>query len=129
MKRLRIIHTIILVILGALSVFMSTSVAFDLFGIREMEGNYVPFILYTNMACGYLYLFAAYMNWKSLAISARTLLIATLALITAFVFFSIYIEKGGVYELKTVKAMVFRTVITAVLTASAFYMHKFSSEE
>lgn len=129
MKILKIIHSAVLILLGAVSIFMSTSVAFDWFGIREMEGNYVPFVLYTNMACGYLYLFAGILDWSNLKLSSRLLLLSLLALIAAFAFLLIHINNGGVYELKTVKAMTFRTLLTAVLTVMAMYLHKFTPEK
>ena len=45
---------------GLLTLFLSTSVIFDLFGIRAKEGNYVLFVVWSNFISSILYLFAAY---------------------------------------------------------------------
>jgi glucan phosphoethanolaminetransferase (alkaline phosphatase superfamily) len=121
MKYLKIIQTILLALIGAVSLFMTTSVVFDLFGIREKEGNYVPFIVYTNMACAFIYLIASYTNRKYAKLSFALLVIASLALIIAFISMKVYINNGGIHEAKTVKAMIFRTVFT-ILMAVIGYM-------
>lgn len=121
MKPLKIIQTILLTFFGALTVFMATSVIFDLFGIREMEGDYVPFIVYTNLICGILYLIAAYTTWVNPKLSFRILIGALAILIIAFIALQIYINKGGIHEAKTVKAMMFRTVFTALMAGIGWY--------
>ena len=73
-----------------LTLFLSSSVLFDWFGIRAKEGNYVPFIVGTNFLCSILYLTAAY----------------------GFIGLFVHITMDGLYETKTVGAMVFRIVLT-----------------
>lgn len=116
MKALKIIQTILLSFFGLVTVFMASSVIFDLFGIREKEGNYVLFIVYTNLICGILYLLAAYTTWTKPKLSFKSLLISLSLLIIAFVAFLLYIQNGGIHEEKTVKAMLFRIVFTAIMT-------------
>jgi hypothetical protein len=50
---------------------MSGSVIFDLFGIREKEGNYVLFIVLANFIAGFFYLLSAYgmLTAKALGVS------------------------------------------------------------
>lgn len=115
MKTLKIIQTVLLSFFGLLTVFMASSVIFDLFGIREKEGNYVLFIVYTNLICGILYLLAAYTTWTKPKLSFKSLLISLSLLIIAFVAFLLYIQNGGIHEQKTVKAMLFRIVFTAIM--------------
>jgi predicted RND superfamily exporter protein len=50
---------------GLLTLFLSSSVIFDLFGIRAKEGNYVLFVVWANFISSILYLFAAYGLLKS----------------------------------------------------------------
>ena len=45
---------------GLLTLLLSTSVIFDLFGVRAKEGNYVLFVVWANFISSILYLFAAY---------------------------------------------------------------------
>ncbi|MBS1765633.1 MAG: hypothetical protein JSS90_11770 [Bacteroidetes bacterium] len=95
---------------------MASSVIFDLFGIREKEGNYVLFIVYTNLICGILYLLATYTTWTKPKLSFKTLVVSLSLLIIAFVAFQFYIDNGGIHEEKTVKAMLLRIVFTAIMT-------------
>lgn len=124
MKWIRILQPTFLVFIGVVSVFMTSSVIFDWFGIRAKEGNFVPFIVYTNFICGWIYLFAAYESWKHQWIGVRLLLLASIALIVAFVFLQLHIYNGGLYEIKTVKAMLFRITFTITMTVAGFYLLK-----
>ena len=116
MKALKIIQTILLSFFGLVTVFMASSVIFNLFGIREKEGNYVLFIVYTNLVCGILYLMAAYTTWTTPKLSFTSLVVSLALLIVAFIAFQFYIYNGGIHEAKTIKAMVFRIVFTAIMT-------------
>jgi len=121
-KPLIYLIAILLAALGLLTLFLSSSVIFDLFGIRAKEGNYVLFIVWANFLSSILYLVAAYgfiknKNWtiKLLGISVMILLVAIIGLF-------IYINSGGIYETKTIGAMLFRMTLTIVFTALAFFM-------
>jgi|SRR5690554_1261348 len=116
MKVLKIIQIVLLTLFGTVTVFMATSVIFDWFGIREKEGNYVLFIVYTNLICGILYLVAACIAWTKPKLSFKSLFVSLFLLIIAFVAFQFYIHNGGIHEDKTVKAMIFRIVFTAIMT-------------
>lgn len=124
MKTLKIILCVFLALFGALTVFMSSSVIFDLFGIREIEGNYVDFVVKANLFCGLIYLFASYDIWRNRKAGAYALLAAFVILVITFVFFFNHINQGGLYEQKTVKAMSFRTIITLVAAVLSFYILK-----
>lgn len=115
MKALKTIQTGLLVLIGTVSVFMTLSVIFDLFGIRKIEGNYVLFIVYVNLICGIIYLFAAYTNRKNIILSIYGLAVALTGLIVSFIGLLIYVNNGGVYETKTINAMVFRMAFTLVM--------------
>lgn len=124
MKSLKIIQTGLLTLIGAISVFMTLSVIFNLFGIREKEGNYVLFIVYANLICGIIYLFSAFYNWKNIRISNYGLAIALIILIVAFIGLLIYINNGGIYETKTIKAMIFRMTFTLVMLVAGIIISK-----
>ena len=117
---LRNLSAILLLGFGLLTLFLSTSIIFDLFGIREKEGNYVLFIVVANFICSFLYLLAAYGFLKMQSWTKLVLGVATLLLIIALVALKVYINNGGSYETKTVGAMIFRTSLTAILTFSAY---------
>lgn len=107
---------------GLLTLFLSTSVIFDLFGIRAKEGNYVLFVVWSNFISSILYIFAAYGFIKNKRWTATLLVISTLILIAAFIGLKIHINSGGIYETKTVGAMIFRIVVTFVFAIIAFFI-------
>ena len=112
---------VILAAFGLLTLFLSTSVIFDLFGIREKEGNYVLFVVWSNFISSILYLFAAYGFIKNKKWTTSLLGISTLILIAAFVGLKIHINSGGIYETKTVGAMIFRISVTFVFAILAYF--------
>ncbi|MBK7529012.1 MAG: hypothetical protein IPI59_16115 [Sphingobacteriales bacterium] len=105
---------------GLLTLFLS-SVIFDLFGIRAKEGNYVLFVVWSNFISSILYIFAAYGFIKNKRWTATLLVISTLILIAAFIGLKIHINSGGIYETKTVGAMIFRIAVTFVFAIIAFF--------
>lgn len=112
------------VILGGfalLTLFLSSSVIFDLFEIREKEGNYVPFIVWANFVSSVLYLFAVNSFVKQSKRSIYFLGTALLILIIAFIGLKIHVNSGGLYEEKTCKAMLFRICVTAIFTLIAYF--------
>ena len=120
------ISAIILTLFALITLFMSSSVIFDLFGIREKEGNYVLFIVITNFICGFIYLAAAYGLFFGRTWTTRLLVFATSILTISFVGLIWHISSGGIYEQQTVKAMLFRIAITAVFVGLSW---RFNSAE
>lgn len=105
---------------GIITLFMSTSVIFGLFDIREKEGNYVLFVVIANFICAFLYLAAAYgfftwQKWTTGVLNA-----AVGVLIITFIALGVHIYSGGIYEHKTVAAMTFRTLLTITFTIISF---------
>lgn len=103
-----------LVLFGGVTLFMSSSVLFGWFGIRAKEGNFVPFVVWANWLCGVLYLMAVIQIIRRKRFVTLLLSISFIMLIIAFIGFLVYIKSGGVYETKTIGAMLFRMAITAV---------------
>ena len=118
-KLLPYFSAIFLTAFGILTLFMSSSVIFDLFGIRAKEGNYVLFIVWTNFLCGIIYLCAAFGFFKSKKWTALLLGSSIVILIAAFISLLLHINTGGIYETKTVGAMIFRIGVTGILTVIA----------
>jgi hypothetical protein len=113
---------IIVAAFGLLTLFLSSSVIFDLFGIRAKEGNYVLFIVWANFLSSILYLVAAYGFMKVRKWTFKPLGISAIILIVAFFGLFIHINSGGIYEAKTIGAMLFRITVTIVFTALAFLL-------
>lgn len=103
---------------GAITVFLSSSVIFDFFGIRAKEGNYVLFVVWANFLSGLLYGLAAYAINKRATWATCILPVAGFILLAAFVGLLLHANNGGLYEAKTIYAMAFRTVFTFGLAAA-----------
>ena len=114
----------VLILFGFATIFAGGSVILDLFGMREKEGNYVLFVVWANFISGFLYLIAAYGFFKREAWTSMVLRVATWILIAAFAGLLIHIQTGGIYENKTIGAMIFRTSLTIILLAIARKMNK-----
>ena len=106
---------------GLLTIFLSTSVIFDLFDIRAKEGNYVLFVVWSNFISSFLYLISVYGLLTSKFWTFKILGLSTLILSIAFIGFLIYIQSGGIHENKTVGAMVFRIALTLGYTLFAYF--------
>lgn len=105
---------IVLILFGAVTLFMSSSVLFDWFGIRAKEGNYVLLIVWANWICGILYLITAYAILKNQSWAKLPLIISLVILVIAYIGLFIHINNGELYETKTIGAMAFRIIVTAL---------------
>lgn len=121
-KSLKYVGIVILIGFGLLTLFLSTSVIFDLFGIRAREGNYVLFVVWSNFISSIIYLIAAYGLMKNEKWTISLLGLSTVILIIAFVGLIIHINDGGLYETKTVGAMIFRISVTLLLTIVSYFL-------
>lgn len=106
---------------GLLTLFLSTSVIFDLFGIRAKEGNYVLFVVWSNFISSILYLFAAYGFVKNKKWTTTLLVISTIILIIAYIGLNLLANSGGIYETKTMSAMIFRISVTLVFAIISYF--------
>lgn len=119
-----ILHYVVAILLagfGALTLFLSASIIFDLLDMRAREGNYVLFIVWANFISALLYLFASYGFLKSRKLTTVLLVMATSVLFVATIRLGIYINAGGLYETKTVYAMLFRTTLSFAFALISFF--------
>ncbi|WP_239541289.1 hypothetical protein [Cryomorpha ignava] len=100
---------------------MSTSVIFDLFGIRAKEGNYVLFVVWSNFIASIFYLFSSYGFLKTKRWTSILLAIASVLLIVSYNALKVHVSNGGIYEEKTLNAMIFRIAVTLVFTLVAYF--------
>lgn len=125
MKRLYlIIAGIVSALFGLATIFAGGSVIFDLFGMRQEQGNYVLFVVWANFICGFLYLFAAYGFFKTRKWTSKLLQYALYILIITFAGLFIWIVTGHLYETRTIAAMSFRLLVTLILFVIARYFQQ-----
>ncbi len=120
----KIILLIFLLLFGGVTLFMSSSVLFDWFGIRAKEGNFVPLVVWANFLCGILYLITAFGILRNQTWAKIPLLISLGILILANIALFIHINNGGLYETKTIGAMAFRIGVTAIFLFITFKIFK-----
>lgn len=121
-KALPYLIAVVLAGFGLLTLFLSGSVIFDLFGIREKEGSYVPLVVWANFISSILYLVAAYGLFKMKKWSVWLLVVSVFILVAAFIGLKIHINDGGLYEAKTVNAMLFRIGLTVFIAGSSYFL-------
>lgn len=119
-KQAPLIWAAVLLLFAVLTLFMSSSVLFDLFGIREREGNYVPFVVWANFFASLLYMASVYGLVHRQKWTVRVLGMALILLVVTFTAFLFHIRSGGLYETKTLGALVFRTGVTGLFTFIAW---------
>lgn len=105
---------LVLIVFAFISVFMSSSVLFDWFGIREKAGVYIPFMVKINLTVGFLYFIIAYGFIKSQQWPAWAMLGVSLLLCYTFALFYLHVHTGGLYEQRTIVVMILRIVFTLV---------------
>lgn len=121
-KVFTILTTVVLTAFGLLTLFLSSSVICDWFGIREKEGNYVLFVVWANFISSIIYLLAAYGIMQLKKWSTWLLGISLVVLVAAFIGLKMHISNGGIYELKTVNAMIFRMTITIIFIVASYFI-------
>jgi len=125
---LRYLLATVLLLFGMLTLFLSTSVILDLFGIRAREGNYVPVVVWANFIVSILYMLAAaglvaYKRW-----TLKVLFTAVLILVAACIAFGWHVISGGIHEQKTIGALTFRTLITLGLYIGAWRLFRMTKD-
>ncbi len=110
-----------LTVFGLLTLFLSTSIIFDLFEIRAKEGQYVPFVVWANFISAFCYLFGAYGFFNGKKWTTSVLSFSAIILIAAFVGLLIHINLGGLFETKTISALTFRLSFTLFFTGISYF--------
>jgi len=111
---------ILLAAFALLTLYLSGSILFDLFGMRAKQGDYVMFVIWVNFIAGLLYLLASYGFFAEKIWTSKILILAILILITGGIGLYIHINSGGVYMPKTIKAIAFRMGVTLIFLGISY---------
>ncbi len=109
---------------GLFTLYLTLSIFFDLFGVREKEGNYVLFVVWANFFSSLAYLASVYGFIKYRKWTTRLLLFTVVLLIITFAGLQLHIHSGGIYEPRTVGALIKRTGITLFFALLSYINHK-----
>ena len=120
-KYIRYITALVLTAFGLLTLYLTSSIIFDLFGMREKQGNYVMFVIGANFICAWIYLVAAYALLRKKKWTTKLLATAVLILILTFIAFQIYINNGGIHKADTTSALIFRAAVSVIAMVMAYF--------
>ena len=109
-----------LILFGITTLFLSTSIIFNWFGIRTQQGNNVPLVVRSNFLSGVLYLISVFGLWAHKKWTIVPLLISFFVLIGAFLGLYVHVNSGGLYETKTIGALFFRIIVTMIFALLAY---------
>lgn len=104
-------------VFGLLTIFSGGTALFGDEAARAAVGNAVPFVLWFNFVAGFAYVLAGlglllnrrWAVWLSVAIAVATALVLAA--------FGLHVAGGGLYEMRTVGAMLLRTAVWAMIAA------------
>ncbi|SSC71566.1 unnamed protein product [Ciceribacter sp. T2.26MG-112.2] len=104
-------------VFGLLTIFSGGTALFGDEAARAAVGNAVPFVLWFNFIAGFFYVLAGLglllkrrlAVWLSIAIAVATALVLAA--------FGLHVAGGGLYEMRTVGAMLLRTAVWASIAA------------
>ena len=114
------IVAIIAVAFGLLTLKSGGSVLFiDGIG-RQEAGNYVPFVLWFNFFMGFVYIIAGVGLWLQKHWAVWLSLFIAGATLAVFTIFGVHILQGGLFEQRTVGAMVMRSVVWSAISLFSF---------
>jgi len=87
---------------------------------REAAGNYVPYVLWSNFIMGFLYIIAGIGIWLQKRWAVWLALLILAATLTVFAIFGMHIFQGGLFEQRTVGAMILRSVVWLTISFFAY---------
>mgnify|MGYP003666914361 CR=1 FL=1 len=102
-------------VFGLMTIVSGGNALFGDAAARAAVGKAVPFVLWFNFAAGFVYVVAGagllfrrrWALWLSVAILVATILV--------FIAFAIHAQQGGLYETRTVGAMILRISVWAMI--------------
>ncbi len=124
MKTLRIC-SLIAVVFGLLTLKEGGAVILDIGTHRQTAGNIVPPVLWFNFLSGFFYVAAGIGLWMQKRWAASLSAALMIGIVITDILLGIHVLRGGLYEMRTVYAMAFRTTFwVAVSLVSHRRLHQ-----
>jgi hypothetical protein len=107
------------IIFGLLSIYSGGQVLFGAAAVRTEAGKIVPAIVWSNFLSGFVYVVSGVqlMRWRRSGALIAIGLAAALVLVAAL--FSFHVVAGGLFEIRTVMAMLLRLSFWCLVAAVA----------
>lgn len=99
------------IVFGGLTIYSGGAVLFGDGEAKLAAGNFVPWVLWFNFLAGFIYLIAGYSIVFKRSWAAKIAWTLALATVLVSIIFAVYIALGNPYEMRTVGAMVLRSVV------------------
>lgn len=104
-----------------ITLYLSSSLIFDWFGIREVQGHYLMFIVWVNFIASILYIIALVGFVRNKKWTWKVLGGVSVMIFSAFIGLLLHIDSGGAFELKTIRAVLLRFLLTTALAGLAYF--------
>ena len=110
---------LVAIIFGIVTIIVGGKTLFGGADERAAAGNIIPFVLWFNFVAGFAYVIAGFglFLWKRWA--AQLSAAIAVATIAVFIALGVHIFLGGMFEARTVGAMIIRSAVWIVIAATA----------
>ena len=113
------VMAVIAALFGALTLFSGGRNLFDP-AVIATAGNTISFVLWFNFLAGFAYIFAGYLLWRWKICGVRLSAVIAVATLLVFGAMGVYVTRfDGLYNMKTVGAMVLRSGVWLVIAVAA----------
>ena len=114
------ILSVIAVVFGLLTLKAGGSVIFNIGSARQVEGNFVPFVVWFNFLSGFFYIAAGIGLWLQRRWAVTLSIALVISISITYIVFGIHVLNGGPYEMRTVYAMALRTFLWTVISIASY---------
>ncbi len=108
------------VLFGLLSIFSGGSVLFGPDDAQRSAGAYVGFVVWFNFLAGFAYVAAGAGLWLQRRWAAGLAFLIAIATLLVFATFGVHVANGGAYEMRTVAALTFRSLVWLAISWVAY---------
>jgi len=100
---------------GILTLVAGGSVLFGPDIARSAAGAYVPFVVRFNFLAGFAYVIAGLGLWTGAGWAPKLAWLIAGATVLAALAFAVHVAMGGIFEMRTVFALIFRAAVWALI--------------
>lgn len=115
---------IIAIVFGIMTMKSGSAVLFTDGEARAAAGNYVGFVVWFNFLAGFLYIAAGLGLWIKQTWATKLFIFIAISTLVIFAVFGIHVLINGSYEIRTVIAMILRSVIWITIAIVATIYNK-----
>lgn len=125
-SRWRAIAAILAIVFGVATIWSGGSVVFDIGEARPDAGTYVTFVVWFNFVAGFFYVLAGIGIFFQRRWAVRLAAVVAVATLLVFVGLGVHILNGGSFEIRTIAAMIVRSVfwVTIALLANRLWSNE-----